>query len=59
MPILLDGDRETRATTNRVVAAIERLIGWVLFGPRQHDRDLLLSLGTVSSTDAGEQAGKR
>lgn len=58
MPAYYTGG-ETRATTNKVVAAIERFIGWMLFGPRQHERDLLLSLGRVSATFTGERTGKR
>lgn len=50
---------ESRATSNRVMAAIERFVDWWLFGPRQHATDLLLSLGTVSSTVDGERVGKR
>lgn len=50
---------ETRAATGVVAAAIDRLVGWVLCGPRQHDSDLLLSLGRVSSVKAGERTGKR
>ena len=60
MPIYLDIERrKARATTNRVMAAIEAFIGWMLFGPRQHDADLLLSLGRLSSGIEGERAGKR
>jgi hypothetical protein len=57
--IYLDTDGEERATTSRVMAALERFVGWLLWGPRQHDHDLLLSLGRVSSTVAGERVGKR
>lgn len=45
---------ETRAVTNRVTAAIERFLGWWLIGPRQHDADLLLSLGRLPRFSAGE-----
>jgi len=48
-----------RATTNRVMAAGAAFIGWMLFGPRQHEADLLAELGTVSSTSMGEGAAKQ
>lgn len=55
MPIYLDVDRaEARATTNRVMAAIERVIDWLLWGPRQHEVDLLWSLGPVPRFIQGE-----
>lgn len=48
MPIYLATDQdETRATTNRVMAAVERWLGWLLWGPRQHDADRCWELGTV------------
>jgi hypothetical protein len=56
----LDLDRaEERATTSRVMAAMERVIGWLLWGPRQHDADLLRSLGRLSSANIGEITVKR
>lgn len=59
MAIYLDiAPSETRATTHRVMAAVESFIGWMLFGPRQHEADLRWSLGTVSSTSYSERAGK-
>lgn len=55
MPILIDtGRAETRATTNVVMAAVEGFWGWMLFGPRQHEHDLLLSLGPVPRWTTGE-----
>lgn len=56
MPIYLDTAREagTRATTTRVMAAIEAFIGWMLCGPRQHDADLLAECGTLPRFTAGE-----
>lgn len=55
MPLYLDIDRgEARATTLPVMAAIEKLIGWMLFGPRQHESDLRWSLGAVPRESLGE-----
>lgn len=46
---------ETRATTTSIVmAAVQDFLGRMLFGPRQHDRDLLVSLGPVPRFIAGE-----
>lgn len=46
--IYLTSDRdETRAVTHPMTAAIERLLRWVLFGSRQHENDLRLSLGAL------------
>lgn len=61
MPVLwLNSDRdETRATTNGVMAAIEAFCNWWVLGPKQHDADLLLNLGSVSSVIVGERSGKR
>lgn len=41
-----------------VTAAWQSFAGWMLWGPRQHDGDLLASLGTVSFTATGERVGK-
>lgn len=59
--LLLAGPDEGRATTttNAVMAAVERFIGWVLFGPRLHDGDLRWSLGPVSSANVSETTVKR
>lgn len=60
MPLYLDVDRgETRATTPGVMAAIERGLRWLLWGPRQHPADLLRSLGPVSPANLSERSGKR
>lgn len=56
MPLYLG---ETRATTCRVMAALEAYVGWMLYGPRQHEADLLLSLGVVSPVSRSESTGKR
>jgi len=47
-----------RATTHTVMAAIGGLLGGWLRGPEQHERECLLSLGTVSSIVRGETVGK-
>lgn len=60
MPIYLTTDQDgTRATTHPVMAALERFVGWMLFGPRQHDRDLRAALGPVSPASLRESTGKR
>ena len=33
-----------RATTNRVMAAVDAFVVWMLFGPRQHEADLLAAM---------------
>lgn len=53
MPLYYTG--ETRVTRQ---GWLERLTVWLLFGPRQHDHDLLISLGPVSSAKSCERAGK-
>lgn len=58
MPLLWTG-HEAGAAAMGVTAAWKRLAGWLLCGSRQHDdRDLLASLGAVSSVNGGETAGK-
>lgn len=57
MPILLDTHTETRAT-NRFVAAVERFIDVMLWGPRQHEADLCWSLGTLPRHIARETSGE-
>ncbi len=55
MPIILAPDREeTRATTPRVMAAVEEFLGEMLFGLRQHDVDHRWSLGPVPRFISGE-----
>lgn len=55
MPLYLDIDRgETRATTHRLMAAIERFVDFMFFGPRLHDADLRWSLGPVPRLVRGE-----
>lgn len=59
MPLLLSLDRdETRATTNRVVAAIEGLIGRLLSGPRQHAIDRYWSLAGSHPASRSESTGE-
>ncbi len=58
MPIYLAVDRAETRATNRVVAAIERFVDRMLWGPRQHDADLRWSLGTLPRYITRESSGE-
>lgn len=55
MPLYLG---ETRATTHRVVAAIDGFIGRLLCGPRQHEGDLLSEPGRCHPASLREGTGE-
>lgn len=57
MPIYLDTpETEMRATTNRVMAAVEGVLGWML--GRQHEADLRWSLGVCQPEALRERTGE-
>lgn len=65
IPLASPAQPETRATSSKLMAALERcaerVVGWML--DRQHDDDLRCSLGTlprfIASETSGETEGTR